>query len=100
MTYRYVYDPQALAEYRDAVSWYQERSQRVAENFVSELREKIQEICTDPFRYRFAYKEYRETSLRKYPYTVVFLVDQSARKVVISAVFHHKRNPRKKYRKK
>ena len=100
MTYRYVYDPVAFSEYTEAVSWCQERSQRVAENFVADLGDKIQEICTDPLRYRCTYKEYRETSLRRFPFTVVFMVDQTARKIIITAVFHHKRNPRKKYRRK
>jgi plasmid stabilization system protein ParE len=100
MTYRYVFDPVALSEYKEAVSWYQERSQRVAENFVAELQTMIREICNDPLRYRSSYKKYRETALRKYPFTNFFLVDQTAQKVVISSVFHHKRSPRKKYRKK
>lgn len=34
MSYRYVYDPVALNEYKDAISWYLERSELAAEGFV------------------------------------------------------------------
>jgi hypothetical protein len=32
-----MYDPVALSEYKEAVSWYKERSQIVAENFVAAM---------------------------------------------------------------
>ena len=34
MSYRYIYDPVAVIEYREAVEWYAERSILAAENFV------------------------------------------------------------------
>ena len=39
MSYRYIYDPVALNEYKDAISWYLERSELAAEGFVKEVNE-------------------------------------------------------------
>jgi hypothetical protein len=52
MSYRYVYDPIALSEYKEAISWYHERSELAAEGFVNEVNEKLAAICKDPFRFR------------------------------------------------
>lgn len=99
MSYRYIYDPVALNEYKEAISWYLERSEQAAEGFVKEVNEKLATICNDPFRFRNTYKKYRETSLKKYPYYIVYLLDEDKKIVIVSSVYHHKRNPQKKYRK-
>ena len=40
MSYRHLYTPVALAEYKDSISWYEVRSKRAAENFVTAVRDK------------------------------------------------------------
>ena len=99
MIYRHAYAPEALEEYKEAISWYRERSEKAAENFVKEIAEKITTICNAPLKYRNTYKDFRETSLKKYPYSIVYLLDEQKKQVVIFSVFHQKRNPRKKFRK-
>ena len=99
MSYKYIYAPVAFIEYKDAISWYDMHSKRAAENFVIAVNEKIKSICKNPTRYRNTYKIYRETSLRKYPYYLIYFIDESKRIVVITSVYHHKRNPRRKYNK-
>ncbi len=66
MSYNYIYNPIALTEYKDTVTWYKERSEIAAMNFVTEVKVKIEAICKEPFRYRSAYKHFRETSLKKF----------------------------------
>lgn len=43
--YQFTYSPIALIEYKDAVVWYNERSPRAAEDFVKQVKEKIDKIC-------------------------------------------------------
>jgi hypothetical protein len=62
----------ALIEYKDAVVWYKERSLKASENFVQQVKDKIDKICHSPFRYPKIYKHFRETPLRKYPYSLVY----------------------------
>jgi plasmid stabilization system protein ParE len=100
MTFNHVFDPQALEEYKDATVWYSERSLKAAENFVKEVTGKIGIICKMPFSFKRTYKDFRETSLKKYPYSIVFLIDEEKKVVIIFSLFHHKRNPRKKYRRR
>ena len=99
MNYKHVYAPFAISEYKEAIEWYNERSKTGAENFVRDVNEKIKSICINPLRYRNAYKYFRKTSLKKYPFYIVYFIDESKKIVVISSVYHHKRNPKKKYEK-
>lgn len=50
MNYQIIYTPVALAEYKDAIIWYDERSKTAAENFVKAVTEKIKTICQDHLR--------------------------------------------------
>lgn len=99
MNYKYVYDPIALREYTEAIAWYKIRSDKAAVNFVKEVAESIKMICDNPLRFKNPYKNFRETSLKKYPYSIVYFLEDRKRTVIISSVFHNKRNPQKKYRK-
>ncbi len=99
MSYKYIYDPIALTEYKDAVSWYNARSEKAAENFVIEVTKKIEQICSHPLRCRNEYKYFKEISVKKYPYSIVYFVDENTKTIVITSVYHHKRNPTNKYEK-
>src|SRR3954467_14177701 len=99
MNYTYKFVPIALTEYKEAIEWYNERSTGAAENFVADVSKRIEDICTDPFRFRNTYKYFREVSLKKYPFYIVYFIDSAAKVVVISSLYHHKRNPNKKFRK-
>lgn len=99
MSYQHIYDPIALLEYKDAVAWYAERSKIAAANFVLAIKNKVAVICTDPFRYRNTFKKFRETSLAIYPYSIIYLIDEKIETIIITSVYHHKRAPRRKFRK-
>lgn len=100
MAYSYLFDPVAAKEYEDAFNWYNKKSYQAADNFLIRLQEAITAICTDPYRYRNGYKNLRELSLKKYPYQVIYYIDDFHYTIVIVSVFHQKLNPKKKYRDK
>lgn len=99
MSYQPVYEPAAFVEYKEAIAWYKGHSETAAKNFVIAVKTRLQEICEHPTRYRNLYKNFREASLSKFPYSIVFFVDDLNKIVVVSSVYHHKRNPKKKYNK-
>lgn len=99
MSCKYIFDPTALAEYAEAIEWYGERSDVAYNNFISEVDKKIEDICRAPTSYRNTYRKYRETSLKSFPYTIVYLLNEKTKTITITSVYHHKRNPRRKYRK-
>lgn len=87
MNYEYIYDQIALREYIDAIRWYKSKSDKAAVNFVKEVTDRIKIICDNPLRFRNLYKNFRETSLKKYPYSIVYFLDERKKKVVITSMF-------------
>ena len=84
--------PLARLEYIEAADWYQARSQRAADRFVSEVEHNLAQIGLNPSRYGWYDDEFREAILRRYPYSVVYQVDPSG-DVLIVAVAHSSREP-------
>ncbi len=97
--YKYCFDPVAADEYENAFKWYKDRSEIAADNLLIAVEEAIQAICMDPHRYRNTYKNLRELSLRKYPYYLIYFVDEGEKLITITFLYHFKRNPVKKYKK-
>lgn len=99
MSYTVAYQSKALKEYERTVAWYRDKSKQAAENFEVAVEKRITVLRSDPSRYRKTHKEFHEVSLKKYPYSIVYLIEEKAKQVVISSIYHHRRNPKKKYRK-
>ncbi len=87
----------AAKEYLEAIAWYKERSLLAAENFVKEVNEAFIKIELEPAYYKNIYKIFYEIKLRRYPYSIVYFIDEGDSRVVISTIFHYKRNPKKKF---
>ncbi len=100
MTYHHYFEPRALKEYTAALKWYKNRSKVAAENFVKEMETAIAVICGEPFRYRVNYQQFREVSLKKYPFYLIYSIEEAKYRVLIFSVYHHKRNPARKFQKK
>ena len=99
MSYRHIIDRKAQEDYEDALKWYMERSETAAANFVKAIDDTLAVICNSPSRWRNTFKNFYELSAKKYPYTIIYSIEENQGLVFVSAIFHHKKNPRKKYRK-
>ena len=98
MPYIHIFDPKASDQYEEAYNWYKKRSEIAGDKLIIEVEEAIKKICADPFRYRKTHKNLRELSLKKFPYSVIYLPDEENKLVAINSLFHHKRSPKKKYK--
>ncbi len=95
--YRFNLRKRAAKEYLEAIIWYKERSLQAAENFVKAVNEAFSNIELRPEYYRNSYKQFHEITLKKYPYTIVYFIDKEQNSIVITTIFHHKRDPKKKF---
>jgi len=97
--YEVTYKPIAAQEYAAAIAWYEERSLLAAERFIKAINEKLDSISSRPQQYKNPYRNYYEVSARKYPYSIVYFIEKELQRVVVVAIYHHKRRPQNKYRK-
>ena len=97
MDYYHVFEPRAQLEYEDTILWYDERSEQARKNFQLEIDEKLREICRHPKRYRNTKKYFRETFLDKYPYSIIYFINEEDKTIVVTSIFHSSRNPQDKF---
>ena len=99
MSYHYILHPKAQEDYESSLDWYLRRSQQAAENFVISIDNTLQLICNNPNRWRNEYKNYHELGVKKYPYIIVYTIEEDQELIFVSAIHHAKKHPKKKFRK-
>ena len=86
MAYLYQLLEAAQKEYEDSVFWYIERSSTAAENFIIAINHTLQLICTNPKRWQNKYKNFYELGVEKYPFNVIYTIDDLNQIVTVIAI--------------
>ncbi len=81
--------PAAEADYRDAFVWYQDRSPQAADGFEAAIEVALRAIGDAPERWPLCDDRHRFYGLRRYPFSIVFRVEDDA--VLVVAVAHSRR---------
>jgi plasmid stabilization system protein ParE len=89
---RYVFHPEALTEYAEAVQYYTQQRVEVAQAFIDAVEDAVYRIKESPTRYKVIDEEIRQCATRKFPYEIVYTVEQDY--ILILAVMHCSRKPR------
>lgn len=96
--YKTVLLKRANIQFEKALNWYESQSPLAATGFLKEMNERMSMLQSDPYRYRNPYKQFYEVSLKKYPYLLIYKINDNKKQVVIVSVHHHKQNPKRKYK--
>ncbi len=100
MNYSYRLHPKATEDIANAYAWYEEIQTGLGERFIQTVKNKIENILSSPALYGSKKKGFRETIIGKdFPFLVVYKILDSEKEILISSIFHAKRNPKNKYRK-
>ncbi len=99
MPFKYILLEDAQIDYEKSLEWYAIRSGPAAVNFIKAVDAALNLICANPHRWGNKYKNYHELGLRKYPFSIIYIIDTEKELVVVTSVYHHKRNPKKRYKK-
>jgi toxin ParE1/3/4 len=88
---KYVFHPEALTEYAEAVQYYTERRAEVAQAFIDAVEDAIYRIRESPTRWRAIDEDIRRCLTRKFPYGILYTIEQDY--ILILAVMHCSREP-------
>lgn len=88
---RYVFHPEALAEYSKAVQYYAEESANLAQEFVNAVEDAVFCIKDSPHRYPIFDQDIRRCLTRKFPYGILYTVEPNF--VLILAVMYGRKKP-------
>lgn len=100
MPYQYILHENAQSEYETSLAWYKERSELAARNFILAIDYSLELICNSPTQWRNEYKNYYELNVKKFPFSVIYTINQKEQLIIIHSLHHHKKNPKTRYRKR
>jgi hypothetical protein len=87
------------SDYNEAYLWYENQQAGLGEQFIIEVRSMLQKISTAPEAYgEKSKRNYREVSINKFPFQIVYIIYKKEKRVFISSLHHEKKHPHNKYR--
>lgn len=93
MTYKIKLLPIARKDLQDAKSWYNNRKENLGEEFKLEVNNEMDYIGEFPLHYQSTYKELRQARVKRFPYSIFYLIEEEKQQIVIVGVLHTSRNP-------
>lgn len=83
------FSAQATTELDRAVAWYESQKAGLGLNILKATEDAIGKIAGNPFRYRTSKPPLRQFHLKKFPFTIIYEVDEC---IWIAAIWHQKRS--------
>lgn len=93
MTFRTVIEGEAEREFNEAVDFYDGRQPGLGQRFAREVRDDFREACKNPERFPPVTRLTRKAKVRGWPYSIYYSIKLEAAELVISTIWHGKRNP-------
>jgi len=88
---KYVFHPEALTEYAEAVQYYAGQRIELAQAFIDAVEDAIYRIRQAPERYQVIDEDVRRCLTRKFPYGVLYTIEQN--EILILAVMNCSQEP-------
>lgn len=79
----------------DSFDYYNEVSPYLADKFLNEVKETLDYISLNPLLFKIVYNDYRQVPVKRFPYVIVYKVDESIIKVY--RLFPTKKDPKTKF---
>ena len=93
-----ILNPRARKELFEAWVWYEKRMFGLGDRFEDEVYNCIKQIEQNPERYAKKNNSFRETKIKRFPYLIIYRIEEEQKFIIISSIFHTSRNPKLKYR--
>src|SRR4051812_39445771 len=92
-----VLHPTAQEEINESYLFYKERSEKLADRFMSAVQKLFDTLSATPDMFPKMRDDYRQTIVKKFPFVIIYEVLEHDRTVFVSHVFHTSRDPDLKY---
>ena len=84
----------ATDDLQDSYDWYEEQRAGLGEQFITEVDEYIKLISKNPYQFAVQFSgKYRFALLRRFPFRIVYDIEENENLVNVTAVFHTSRDP-------
>ena len=87
---------EAELDLAEACKWYEKRRSGLGKEFLDEFDRRMDVIAGNPLLFAVNFSErYRFAMLKKFPFSIVYRIDDDENSIVVISVFHQNRNPYK-----
>lgn len=95
MAYQIILGKDAVREINEIMDWYANTSVQATENFYKSFVEKSLQIFDHPTAFSLVRPRpnYRKAKIRRFPYYIVYRINEQRGRIFVAAVVHVKRNP-------
>ncbi|MBW4645788.1 MAG: type II toxin-antitoxin system RelE/ParE family toxin [Goleter apudmare HA4340-LM2] len=83
---KYVFHPQALSEYAEAVQYYTGNRAELGQAFIDAVEEAVNRIRQSPTRWHIIDEDIRRCLTKKFPYGILYTIEQDY--ILILAFMH------------
>ena len=91
MKYRVIVRPEAEDDLKEAYSWYEDKRTGLGYDFLLQVDAGLNSIVRNPTIHSLEYKGTRKHLIKRFPYKIIYLVDNE--RIIVLAVIHGRRNP-------
>jgi toxin ParE1/3/4 len=92
-------NPFAESDLEDSMDWYALQQPTLELKFLEEVEKAIKKISHNPYAYAIKYKRkgvsVRFSIVDIFPFVIVFFIDEEKDLIVIEAIWHTSRNPKR-----
>ena len=85
--------PKAIEELTESFLWYEERSEGLGIRFIASVNKRLNEIAEQPDKFAKKKGNFREVTTDVFPYIIIYEILLKKGIVLVSYIFHTKRNP-------
>ena len=89
----YYFHPEALQEYIEAAQYYYEISPSLANAFITQVENNINQILFHPQAWQPVDMEVRRCLMKRFPFGIYYTIEEETNSIVIQAVMHFSRKP-------
>ena len=83
----------ARKELLTSFNWYEEQKEGLGDKLVLEIENSFNLILNNPNHYPTKIHPLKEFVVKKFPFVIVYKVKSISKEVIITSIFHTKRNP-------
>ena len=91
MNYLLTVRKDAELDINSAFEYYENQRVGLGHDFLLCIEECMYKIERNPMHYKVIYKELRRIAVRRFPYRILYLVQNNS--VIVTAVFHARKDP-------
>lgn len=81
----------AQSEFDEAADWYEQQRPGLGHDFVAKVQATLDRISNNSGHSPIVFEEVRQAIVDRFPYSVLYRAEPT--RILVLAVFHHRRNP-------